>query len=124
MDDEYLRLVNEHRTKLGVLPLTFSPVIEEIALEHSTNMSTGAVVFGHEGFPGRCQQLRKELRSRSCSEIVAAGQRTAGRVFEAWLNSPPHRQSIENPKWTHTGLGVARNGEGRLFWTQMFLKLD
>ncbi len=123
-DQEYLRLMNEHRSRLGLVPLAYSTVIEDVALEHSENMSTGVVVFGHEGFSARCQRLGDEFGSRSCGEIVAAGQQSAARVLEAWLSSPPHRASIQNPRWTHTGLGMVKSADGRPYWTQMFLRLD
>lgn len=122
-DPGYFYLMNDYRIKLGLLPLTYSSVIEEEAKTHSEWMASGKGPFGHEGWEERCKRLRTHYRSLRCGEIVAMGQKTPERVLEAWLGSPPHRASIEFAEWTHTGVGVARNTDGKLFWTQIFLKL-
>jgi uncharacterized protein YkwD len=124
LDSDYYSLMNEHRVNLGLPPLISSGVIEEVAKEHSSWMSTGQGRFGHEGWEGRCKRLRKELRGIRCGEIVAQGQKGSQNVFASWLGSVPHRRSLESPEWTHTGLGWARSSDGELYWTQLFLKIE
>lgn len=121
-ENKYFNLVNKYRKSIGLKALKYSTTIEDEALDHSTDMANGSL-FGHGGWRGRCQRLRATLGSNSCGEIVAMGQQTPEAVLKAWLNSPPHRQAIENPQWTHTGIGYAVNAKGRPYWTQMFLKL-
>lgn len=122
-DSGYFFLVNEYRMKLGLRPLTYSENIEDLALEHSEWMSDHSR-FGHMGWRERCRKLRSELEAINCGEIVARGQETAEDVLEAWLSSPPHKKSIENPDWTHTGVGVSTAEDGRKYWTQMFVKIQ
>lgn len=122
-DDSYFHLVNEYREQLGLDRLKYLSAIEVEALDHSEWMAGGAGRFGHFGWKGRCKRLRTKLRAYACGEIVAMGQKTPNDVLLAWLSSPPHRAAIEDPKWTHTGIGIAKNSEGRLYWTQMFLSL-
>lgn len=119
----YFEIVNEYRIKIGMRPFIYSSFISEIAQGHSRFMSEGYGRFGHGGWRSRCARLRSEMRSDLCGEIVAMGQRTPEAVLEAWLGSHEHRIAIENPRYTHTGIGVAKNAEGRLYWTQMFLEL-
>ncbi len=119
----YLDLVNNHRLNLGLKALEYSPIIEEFALSHSFDMAKGKVRFGHSGMKKRCRRLQDELRSTACGEIVAKGQKTAGEVFNAWMNSPDHRRTIENQEYTHTGLGFKEDSQGQMFWTQIFLRL-
>lgn len=119
----YLDLVNDHRFNLGLHALENSLIIEETALTHSSNMAKGKVRFGHSGMKKRCRRLQDELRSTACGEIVAKGQKTAEEVFNAWMNSPDHRRTIEGQEYTHTGLGFNQNSQGQIFWTQIFLKL-
>lgn len=123
-DMGYFNLVNQYRAKLGLRRLQYSPIIEAVAYEHSDYMADGPGRFGHFGWRSRCKRLRAELRANNCGEIVARGQHTAEDVLLAWLSSPPHRASIENPEWTHTGVGIAYDSNGRAYWTQMFLKLN
>lgn len=120
----YVQLVNEYRSKLGLSVLTYSPMIEELAQGHSLWMSQGPGRFGHYGWKNRCKQLRRELRSDMCGEIVAFGQKTPESVLEAWLGSPSHRRTIENPEWTHTGVGLVYNSDGRPYWTQVFIRIN
>lgn len=108
--------------KLGLKPLTYSDTVEELALEHSHWMSKSNQ-FGHAGWKERCRKLRSEESAVNCGEIVARGQESAESVLEAWLSSSPHKKSIENPEWTHTGIGVAEDADGRKYWTQMFIKI-
>lgn len=119
----YLDLVNDHRLNLGLKALEYSLIIEESALIHSSDMAKGKVRFGHSGMKKRCLKLRDELGSVACGEIVAKGQRTTEEVFNAWMNSPDHRRTIEDQAYTHTGLGFKEDSRGQLYWTQIFLKL-
>lgn len=120
----YLDLLNNHREKLGMSLLINLVEIEEMALEHSFNMAQGSVRFGHSGFSNRCRKLESELRSSGCGEIVARGQKTSKDVLSAWLNSPAHRKSIENPNYTHTGLGLKKDNNGKTYWTQIFITIN
>lgn len=120
-EETYLSLVNQHRLDLGLRPLTYSSIIESVSREHSDYMSEGLGHFGHSGWRSRCSRLKAELGGYGCGEIVAYGQETPKAVFEAWLNSPSHRKTIEDPNFTQTGLGMAQNIKGQKFWTQIFL---
>ena len=40
--------------------------------------------------------------------------------MNGWLGSSGHRANIENPNFRTTGVGVAANASGRLYWTQNF----
>jgi uncharacterized protein YkwD len=121
--EEYIELMNEHREKLGLRPLIQNSFIEEIAQEHSLNMSNGIVPFGHLGMSTRCNRLSAQLSSNACGEIVARGQESSDDVLASWLNSPSHRASIEDSKWTHTGVSLSVNSSGVHYWTQIFLRI-
>ena len=42
-------------------------------------------------------------------------------VVEAWRQSPNHLKNILNEKFTETGIGVAENPDGLVFFTQIFV---
>lgn len=119
----YFELMNSYRVSLGLTPLKYLNDIEDVAREHSLWMSQGGL-FGHYGWRKRCSELRKKLDSFACGEIVAMGQKTPEAVLTAWINSEPHRESIEKPDWTHTGVSVEVSSSGRHYWTQIFLRLE
>src|SRR5690349_14152841 len=84
--EEYMELVNSHRQDIGVRALIYSAYIEGVAQEHSENMASGKVTFGHTGSSLRCQKIITELGSANlCGEIVAQGQDNASEVYKAWM---------------------------------------
>lgn len=122
--EEYMDLVNTHRQDIGVRALIYSAYIEGVAQEHSENMASGKVAFGHTGSSDRCQKIITELGPANlCGEIVAQGQDNASEVYKAWMNSSGHKSKIENSRYTHAGLGLAKSSKGVIFWTQIFLEV-
>lgn len=121
--DEYIELVNRHRTKIGLNPLVYSKDIEDYAQTHSTRMANGQVRFGHSGMWTRCSRLRDRLNGSFCGEIVAKGPTSALRLLNSWLQSPDHQLELEDANWTHTAISYAKDSKGTYYWTQIFLRL-
>jgi len=55
-------------------------------------------------------------------ENIAAGQLTPAAAVQSWMNSTGHRNNMLNPNYTHLGVGVAYNSNGRLCWVQLFIR--
>ena len=120
---KFMELVNNHRKSLGLETLEHSDSLAMIALDHSYNMATKVITFGHTGFSARCADGREVLSGGNlCAENVASGQKTAESVFTSWMNSPSHRKNIESIRLTHSGLGIAQSETGSLYWTHLFLE--
>ncbi len=58
---------------------------------------------------------------RSAGENIAKGQTTPQQVMQGWMNSPGHRANILNSSFTQIGVGIAKNSQGQLIWTQQFI---
>ena len=58
----------------------------------------------------------------AAGENIANGQRTAAEVMNSWMNSSGHRANILNSAYNQIGVGVARDKNGNLFWTQMLVR--
>jgi uncharacterized protein YkwD len=122
---QYMDLLNEHRIKLKLRPLTYNLIIQDVAKAHSQAMAQKIRPFGHLGFTQRCRQIKNRLGPYVlCGEMVAMGQKTPKETLKAWLNSPRHRQEIENSEYTHTGLGLYKDNEANLYWTQILIELN
>ncbi len=116
-------LVNKHRTSLGLKALIHSDDMALISAGHSRDMADKSVSFGHDGFSSRCSEAKSYLGGGNfCAENVAMGQKTAEAVYTAWMNSPSHRANIENSRVTHSGLGLATDNSGTIYWTHLFLE--
>ncbi len=119
---EYLEILNTHRQKLGLKKLELLDEINEISSEHSLDMATGSVWFGHWGWKKRCSELKNFFFFNLCGEVVAKGQVSPSVVFEAWINSDSHRATLEENRYTHTGISYEEDSGGTKYWTQIFIE--
>lgn len=123
MTEEFMILVNGHRSSLGKQPLEHLTELGAIARTHSEEMASNIVAFGHTGFSQRCTKARIVIDGGNlCAENVAKGQKTVSAVFNSWMNSSGHRANIEQSRVTHTGLGFKRSSSGNYYWTQIFIE--
>ena len=116
-------LVNRHRRARGLAPLTLDPRISQQARLHSRAMAEGRTRFGHDGFTDRIAALSHVMTCQRTAENVASnrGHRDpAGEAVRGWLESRAHRENIDG-SYNLTGIGVARNAAGEVFFTQIFV---
>lgn len=123
LSEEFLSLINEHRSSIGLSPLEHVEALGKIAETHSQNMASGKTSFGHTGFSDRCDEGRVVIGGGNlCAENVAKGQKTAKAAFDSWINSSGHKANIEQSRHTHTGFGYAKSSSGIFYFTQIFLE--
>ena len=41
--------------------------------------------------------------------------------MDSWMNSPGHKANILSKNFTEIGVGVAKNSDGTIYWTQQFI---
>ncbi len=121
MIPDILKYVNEHRAGMNLPPLQMNDYISKECETHSKNMASGKVPFSHTGFEDRAKRIKAKLKNvTSWAENVAFGDKTARQVVDMWLNSPGHRKNIEG-NYNLTGIGVATDKTGNMFFTQIFI---
>ena len=92
------------------------------AAQHSSNMASKRTAFGHGGFEQRALAIANELHGTSSTgENIAYGKMTWQQVIDAWLKSDNHRANIEGA-FNYTGVGVAKDSRGVVYYTQIFVK--
>lgn len=124
IEKEIFQLINEYREKNGLPPLQYSEVAADMAESHSRRMADKDIPFGHTGFQDRYNALKKELPDMTAgAENVAYGADDAAEAVELWLHSAGHKKNIRG-NFTHTGISVVRDSDGRLYFTQLFVKLQ
>jgi uncharacterized protein YkwD len=117
-------LINQHRVTRGLPALVSADVITREARTHSANMASGSVSFGHAGFDQRYIAVSQSIPISAAAENVSTNygfQDPAAQAVSSWLNSPSHTVNIEGD-YDLTGIGVARNSSGVLYFTHMFVK--
>lgn len=122
IEKEILRYTNDFRQSKGKSILIMEDIINVQAEKHSINMAKGKSPFGHQGFQDRVKAIKSASGFISAAaENVAYGNMTAKEVVQGWIKSPTHRKNMLG-NYTHIGIGVAGNKNGRLYFTQVFIK--
>ena len=120
-------LINEERRQRGAQPLSWDGELMRMARLHSQNMAQKSF-FDHidsNGLDAKGRASQFGVRGwRALGENIAYNQGfddPAAFAVERWMRSSKHRENILNSAFTHTGLGVARAADGRIFFTQVFM---
>lgn len=114
--------INNYRVSQGLRALTRNSAIDNQARIHSQNMANGKVAFGHTGFSQRVQAIG--ISYKAAGENVASNQGysdPATKAVQGWLNSSGHLANIRG-NYDKTGIGVASNSAGKIYFTQIFLR--
>ncbi len=118
--NDVLEETNTYRKSKGKSELEMKSELNAIAEQHSINMAKGSVAFGHAGFDKRNAMAVSSVKSiSSFAENVAFGAPTAREVVIMWKNSPGHRTNMLGA-YKYIGIGVAKDKNGRLYYTQVF----
>jgi uncharacterized protein YkwD len=122
---QVVSLINQYRAGMGLSQLAISSPLTASSEWKSLHMA-GYGYFGHDD-PAPPVSRSAYQRATDCGyvgswwgENIAGGYTTAQSVVNGWLGSSGHRANIENANFTSTGVGVAANGSGQLYWTQSF----
>lgn len=118
---EVIKETNKFRASQGLQPVQYNEALQAIATAHSKDMAAGKVPFGHQGFPQRSDEARRQIPGLRgfASENVAFGKITAAQVLEMWKNSPGHRNNLMG-RYKYIGIGIARAADGLIYFTQIF----
>lgn len=118
---EVVYLTNEQRKKHGLSPLKIDEKLSAVAKEKSKDMVENNY-FDHNspvyGSPFEMMELYG-ISYLAAGENIASGFHTPVAVVAAWMDSPDHRKNILNNRYTHIGVGFAREEN---IWTQQFIR--
>lgn len=120
IESEIFSLVNTHRESLGKNTLIESTLVQKHAKEHNIYMINMGKL-SHDNFPKRASAISEKTEASYIAENVGKDYPTAGEMFNNWLASDGHKQNIEGD-YTHTGISVIKNDEGKYYYTQLFYK--
>lgn len=121
--NEVVQIVNKERAANGLAPLTVNAQVTKSAVLKSEDMAK-LNYFSHTSPTyGSPFDMMKQfgISYRSAGENIAKGQTTPQQVMQGWMNSPGHRANILNSSFTQIGVGIAKNSQGQLIWTQQFI---
>ena len=116
-----VELVNAERAKARCGAVHSDARLDDASQGHSADMARRNY-FSHTTPEGvdPWERARAAGYTTPTGENIAMGQRTAEQVMDSWMNSSGHRANILNCDSHAIGMGLARNAEGAIYWTQMF----
>lgn len=123
---EMLNLVNEARVENGLNELWYSARVHDVSTLRAYELSS---YYSHtrpdgSGFYTAFKDLG--LAYRKVGENIAYGRNmfeTAEEVFQAWMDSPSHRDNILNPNYECVAFGLCTLKVGKdtyYYWSQEF----
>lgn len=122
MQKEILYHINKYRIMHAMSMLKMNNIITREATIHSREMAQHKLPFGHLKYEQRMGRLFKAIKhSNGGAENVAFNYKNAEIVVREWLKSPGHRQNIRG-NYNLTGIGIARDEHGKIYYTQMFVR--
>lgn len=121
-EKKLVELTNEARAKDKLPPLRVQPQLMEAARKHSANMARQREMNHELDGKGPTQRVRDEKYDYAkVAENVAAGDNwPLADVVQAWMDSKLHRENIMNREYTEIGIGLAKDGNGKVYYTQVF----
>jgi uncharacterized YkwD family protein/spore coat assembly protein SafA len=123
IESQVISLTNQERAKHGLPALKADWELSRVARYKSVDMRDKRYFSHTSPTYGSPFTMMKNfgITYRTAAENIAQGQTTAQAVVQAWMNSPGHRANILNKSMTHIGVGYAKGGSGRHYWTQLFI---
>jgi uncharacterized protein YkwD len=115
--------INQYRASKGLPALSRDARIDSQSKNHSQNMASGKVPFSHQGFDERVKGTGVTYKGAAENVAYNMGYSDpATQAVQGWLKSPGHLSNIQNRDYNQTGIGVATNSKGEVYFTQIFIR--
>jgi uncharacterized protein YkwD len=117
-----LDLTNKARTKEKLPPLKANETLCKVARAHSANMARQGKMEHVLDNKNPAQRIKAAgYRHSYAGENVAAGNGwSLEDVFQVWMDSEAHRKNILTKEFKEIGIGIARDDQNKLYYTQVF----
>jgi uncharacterized YkwD family protein len=121
-EQKVFNLVNKERKKHNQKPLKLSLKVSKLAREKSEDMRDKNYYDHHSPTYGDpCPHMQKKgVKWSYCGENITASQPTPEEAMKVWMDSKGHRENILSKNYTHIGVGYAKGGKYKHYWTQQF----
>jgi len=121
-EQRVLDLTNQAREKEKLPPLRPNALLFAAARGHSANMARQGkmdhVLDGKN--PGDRVKAAGYRYSWVGENIASTDGAAVAEVFKEWMESKSHREHVLGDHFEETGIGIARNDKGDVYYTQVF----
>jgi uncharacterized protein YkwD len=125
--------INTERTKTGLSALKLDVRLSAAARGHAKDMADRNYFDHHSGragfdTPGDRIHQAGSFEQAWAENIAFEQGKSDSSIVETfvtgWMNSPGHFKNIMTPGFTHTGIGVFKSNDGRVYGVQVFSTRD
>lgn len=117
--NQLISLVNEHRINLGKPAFIRNATADNLAAQHANYMISNKNV-NSDNFEVRWETLSEKENAQDISENVGVDL-SAKEAMNAYMSRVWLKANVEGD-FTHTGIAVKKDAEGRYYYTQIFFK--
>ena len=115
-----IALTNLYRAQNGLGTLSYDPTLTQIAQTRAEEIITCWSHTRPDGTNATALASEYGLSYRILGENLGEYQSSADQVCNDWMNSPGQRANMLNGSFGRIGVGIASDGEGYLYWVQIF----
>ncbi|HEU5083311.1 MAG TPA: CAP domain-containing protein [Acidimicrobiales bacterium] len=117
-ESSMLGWMNEARSQVGRAPLAEDEAIQHVSLDWSSHMASTGELAHNPRFSDQIFAVRAE--ATTAGEVVGWSSESARAVFDEFMRSSLHRDTIRQPAFRHATVGCVRDAGGRLWVTADF----
>lgn len=112
--------VRAARGRNGLSGMATDAKLERAAIEQAGFMAASGKMQ-HTAMRGRDFEARMRANgiAAPAAENLAHGRFDVAGVVDIWMNSPPHRRNMLDPRFGSFGLGYAPGADGRRYWAMV-----
>ncbi len=111
---QVLKRINRARAEVNLPALERNAQLDAAAQGHANDLLQNGAQLGHRGSDG--SNIKQRIARAGYNGAFVgenwAGYRTLDKIFEFWLNDPPHYKNIVNAKYRQVGIGIAARANG------------
>lgn len=117
---ELIDATNRYRAQHGLPAVRPMSELNTIAQDWANTMASEDRMYHN---PHYFEQYPAGKRSGAENVIMSNPASSADRMVQRWHNSPGHRKNMQNPNFTHIGVGIAVNSKGSQYAVQNFASI-
>ena len=125
-EKDLLDLLNKERVKKDLPALRPHPLLFKAARAHAKNMAKQRKMeheLDRKGPPQRVEAAGYNWGKVSENIAMAEdGEPPLAAIVKQWMESQTHRENLLDKKVSETGLGIARNDKGEIYYAQVFAR--
>jgi uncharacterized protein YkwD len=123
-----VELTNKERKEKDLPALKPSPLLFKVAREHSANMAKQEKMDHNLDGKNPAQRIKEAgykyfAQGENVAQFEFPGKKLPlDFLMKGWMSSKGHRENILRDLYTEIGIGIAKDGKGRYYFTQVFGK--